>query len=82
MEFANVKAFAEVSKDLYDAMKAFSLNYNNERKGLSAFTDHSREEMAKCINKAFALEVAKQSGVELPNRDNKTEVRRLPLTLW
>ena len=76
MEFANVKAFAEVSKDLYDAMKAFSLNYNNERKGLPAFTDHSREEMAKCINKAFALEVAKQSGVELPNLENKTEVRR------
>lgn len=79
MEFANVKAFAEVSKDLYDAMKAFSLNYNNERKGLSAFTDHSREEMAKCINKAFALEVAKQSGVELPNLENKTEVRRFAM---
>lgn len=79
MEFANVKAFAEVSKDLYDAMKAFSLNYNNERKGLSAFTDHSREEMAKCINKAFALEVAKQSGVELPNLEDKTEVRRFAM---
>ena len=79
MEFANVKAFAEVSKDLYDAMKAFSLNYNNERKGLSAFSDHSREEMAKCINKAFALEIAKQSGVELPNLENKTEVRRFAM---
>lgn len=79
MEFANVKAFAEVSKDLYDAMKAFSLNYNNERKGLSAFTDHSREEMAKCINKAFALEVAKQSGIELPNLENKTDVRRFAM---
>ena len=79
MEFANVKAFAEVSKDLYDAMKAFSLNYNNERKGLSAFTDHSREEMAKCINKAFALEVARQSGVELPNLEDKTEVRRFAM---
>ena len=76
MEFANVKAFAEVSKDLYDAMKAFSLNYNNERKGLASFSEHSREEMAKLINKAFALEVAKQSGVELPNLENKTEVRR------
>ena len=32
MEFANVKAFSEMSKDLYDAMKAYSLNYNNERK--------------------------------------------------
>ena len=79
MEFANVKSFAEVSKDLYDAMKAFSLNYNNERKGLSAFSDHSREEMAKCINKAFALEIAKQSGVELPNLENKTEVRRFAM---
>ena len=79
MEFANVKAFAEVSKDLYDAMKAFSLNYNNERKGLAAFSDHSREEMAKCINKAFALEIAKQSGVELPSLENKTEVRRFAM---
>ena len=76
MEFANVKAFAEVSKDLYDAMKAFSLNYNNERKGLVAFADHSREEMAKLINKAFALEVSRQSGVELPNLEDKTEIRR------
>lgn len=79
MEFANVKAFAEVSKDLYDAMKAFSLNYNNERKGLVAFSDHSREEMAKLINKAFALEVAKQSNVELPNLEDKTEVRRFAM---
>ena len=79
MEFANVKAFAEVSKDLYDAMKAFSLNYNNERKGLVAFSEHSREEMAKLINKAFALEVSKQSGVELPNLENKTDVRRFAM---
>lgn len=79
MEFANVKAFAEVSKDLYDAMKAFSLNYNNERKGLVAFSEHSREEMAKLINKAFALEVSRQSGVELPNLENKTEVRRFAM---
>ena len=76
MEFANVKAFAEMSKDLYDAMKAFSLNYNNERKGLKAFESHSREEMRTLINKAFANEIAKQSGVALPNLENKTEVRR------
>lgn len=76
MEFANVKAFSEVSKDLYDAMKAFSLNYNLERKGLKAFADHSREEMANLINKAFALEISKQSGVALPEMNNKTEVRR------
>ena len=76
MEFANVKAFAEMSKDLYDAMKAYALNYNLERKGLKAFADHSREEMNKLINKAFALEVAKQSGMALPNLENKTEVKR------
>ena len=76
MEFANVKAFAEMSKDLYDAMKAFSLNYNNERKGLKAFESHSREEMKALINKAFANEVAKQSGIALPNFENKTEVKR------
>ena len=77
MEFANVKAFAEVSKDLYDAMKEFSLNYNLERKGMKAFSNHSREEMNKCINKAFALEIAKQSGMELPSDMNdKTAVKR------
>ena len=76
MEFANVKAFAEMSKDLYDAMKAFSLNYNNERKGLKAFEAHSKEEMKTLINKAFANEVAKQSGIALPNFENKTEVKR------
>ena len=77
MEFANVKAFAEVSKDLYDAMKEFSLNYNLERKGMKAFSNHSREEMNKCINKAFALEIEKQSGMTLPSdMNNKTEVKR------
>ena len=77
MEFANVKAFAEVSKDLYDAMKEFSLNYNLERKGMKAFSNHSREEMNKCINKAFALEIERQSGMTLPSdMNNKTEVKR------
>jgi hypothetical protein len=77
MEFANVKAFAEVSKDLYDAMKEFSLNYNLERKGMKAFSNHSREEMNKCINKAFALEIEKQSGMTLPtDMNNKTDVKR------
>ena len=77
MEFANVKAFAEVSKDLYDAMKEFSLNYNLERKGMKAFSNHSREEMNKCINKAFALEIEKQSGMTLPSDMNdKTAVKR------
>ena len=76
MEFANVKAFAEMSKDLSEAMKAYALNYNLQRKGLKAFADHSEEEQKKLINKAFAMEVAKQSGMELPDLNNKTEVRR------
>ena len=76
MEFANVKAFAEMSKDLSEAMKAYALNYNLQRKGLKAFADHSEEEQKKLINKAFAIEVAKQSGMELPDLNNKTEVRR------
>ena len=76
MEFANVKAFAEMSKDLSEAMKAYASNYNLQRKGLKAFADHSEEEQKKLINKAFALEVAKQSGMELPDLNNKTEVRR------
>ena len=77
MEFANVKAFAEMSKDLYEAMKAYSLNYNLERKGLKAFSEHSQDEMNKSINKVFAIEVAKQSGQPLPaDLSNKTEVRR------
>ena len=76
MEFANVKAFAEMSKDLSEAMKAYASNYNLQRKGLKAFADHSEEEQKKLINKAFAIEVAKQSGMELPDLNNKTEVRR------
>lgn len=76
MEFANVKAFAEMSKDLSEAMRAYASNYNLQRKGLKAFADHSEEEQKKLINKAFAIEVAKQSGMELPDLTNKTEVRR------
>ena len=76
MEFANVKAFAEMSKDLSEAMKAYAHNYNLQRKGQSAFVDHSEDEQKKLINKAFAMEVAKQSGMELPDLNNKTEVKR------
>ena len=76
MEFANVKAFAEMSKDLSEAMSAYAHNYNLQRKGLKAFADHSEDEQKKLINKAFAMEVAKQSGMELPDLNNKTEVRR------
>ena len=77
MEFMNVKAFSAMSKDLYDAMKEYSRNFNNERKGVKAFAEHSKEEMGTLINKAFAMEVAKQSGMALPtDMSNKTEVKR------
>ena len=63
MEFMNVKAFSETSKDLYEAVKEYSRN--------------SKEDMEKLINKAFAMEVAKQSGMALPtDMSNKTEVKR------
>ena len=77
MEFMNVEAFSETSKDLYEAVKEYSRNYNNERKGVKAFSDHSKEDMEKLINKAFAMEVAKQSGMALPtDMSNKTEIKR------
>ena len=77
MEFMNVKAFSAMSKDLYDAMKEYSHNFNNERKGVKAFAEHSKEEMGTLINKAFAMEVAKQSGMALPtDMSDKTEVKR------
>lgn len=75
MEFMNVKAFSATSKDLYEAMKEYSRNFCNERKGIKAFSEHPKDEMGKLINKAFAAEVAKQSGCEF-KADTKDEVRR------
>lgn len=62
IKFSNVRAFSEMSKDLYDAMKEFSRNCILERKGQKAFVEHSREEMNKLINKEFASELVKQVG--------------------
>ena len=75
MEFMNVKAFSATSKDLYEAMKEYSRNFCNERKGIKAFSEHPKDEMGKLINKAFAAEVAKQSGCEF-KANTKDEVRR------
>ena len=77
MEFMNVKAFSETSKDLYEAVKEYSRNYNNERKGIKAFSEHSKEDMEKLINKAFAMEVAKQSGMAIRPKSSVT-----PKILW
>ena len=76
MEFANVKMFAETSKDLYDAIKEYSRECSYERKGTKAFSSHTKQEMEKLINKAFAMEVAKQSGFALQEGADKTEVKR------
>jgi hypothetical protein len=76
MEFMNVKAFSETSKDLYEAMKSYSKNYNDERKGIKAFSEHSKEEMGTLINKAFVMEVAKQSNTELPTDMSRTNIQR------
>lgn len=75
MEFMNVKAFAATSKDLYEAMKEYSRNFNDERRGLKAFSAHSKEEMSKLINKEFAAEVGRLSGSVMEGT-SKDEIRR------
>src|SRR5574344_984041 len=64
IEFNNVKMFSEASNDLYKAMKEFSKECIAERKGLKAFSNHSREEMNQLINKEFSLELVKQVGFD------------------
>lgn len=76
IKFSNVKAFAKESKDLYSAMKEYSKNYFDNRKGLKAFESCSEEEMGKLINKEFALEVARQSGFSLKEGYDNTELKR------
>ena len=67
--FTDVKAFSKQNNDLAEAMKEYARNYINERKGLTAFAQHSEEEQGKLINKAFAEELEKQSGYKIPTGD-------------
>lgn len=76
MEFSNVRAFAELAPDLCEAIKTYATNCINEKKGAVAFADHSKEEMNKLINKAFAAELGKQAGVEFSDNMSKTDVQR------
>lgn len=76
MEFTNVKSFSAQSADLCEAIKGFANEVVNERKGLKAFTEHSREEMNILVNKAFAQEIAKQSGFSIEESADKTEIKR------
>lgn len=76
MEFANVKSFAAQSADLCEAIKTYAKEMMNERKGVKAFADRSKEDMAKLINKAFAQEVGIQSGFELDKDADKTAIKR------
>lgn len=75
MEFMNVKAFSATSKDLYEAMKEYSRNFTDERKGIKAFSTHSKDEMGKLINKEFAAEVERLSGSKMEGT-SKDEIRR------
>lgn len=79
MEFNNVIAFSEQSKDLYDAMKAFARETLNENKGLKAFESTSKEEQMKLINKAFSAELSRLSGMEVPSAKDKTAVARFAM---
>ena len=76
--FTDVKAFSKQNNDLAEAMKEYARNYINERKGLTAFAQHSEEEQGKLINKAFAEELEKQSGYKIPTGDkaDKTALKR------
>lgn len=72
MEFNNVIMFSEQSKDLYDAMKEFAAEtLKDGRKGQPSV------EKKKLINKAFAAEISRLSGMELPT--NKTELARFAM---
>lgn len=79
MEFTNVKSFAEHSADLCEAIKAYANECVNERKGVKAFAEHSKEEMGKLVNKAFAQELVKQSGFALEDGMDKTAIKRYSL---
>ena len=74
MEFTNVKAFAEASTDLHDAIKEYAAERIKERKGIVCFTQRPKREMEVLIDKAFAAEVSRLSGVELPNLEKKSDV--------
>lgn len=76
MEFENVKAFAEQSKDLHDAIKEYAENCVAERKNdVKAFAQHSKSEMETLINKEFAKEVEAKSNYA-PVDSTKTEIMR------
>ncbi len=62
IEFSNVRAFSEMSPDLYNATKEYARNCVAERKGLKAFSIKPREEMEELINKEFVSELEKQVG--------------------
>lgn len=79
MEFNSVIAFSEQSKDLYDGMKAFAREVLNENKGLKAFESRSREDSAKLLNKAFAAELSRLSGMEIPSEKDKTAMARFAM---
>lgn len=76
MEFTNVKCFSAQSADLCEAIKKFADEVVKERKGLKAFAEHSREEMNVLVNKAFAQEIATQSGFAMKDGMDKTEIKR------
>ena len=66
MEYSNVKLFAARNKDLADAMKEYAANCKNEKDlSVKSFSNHSKEDMEKAINKMYfsALEEGVGYGV-------------------
>ena len=77
IEFSNVRAFSEMSPDLYNATKKYGYECIAERKGLKAFESMKKEEMEELINKEFVSELEKQVGFGVKKfGETKDAVRR------
>lgn len=76
-EFGMVKTFAQESEDLYSAMKIYSENCYLERKGeTKAFSEVSKTDMEKAINKEFSIELGKRSNIPLKANATKDDIKR------
>lgn len=64
VEYTRIKKFAENSKDLYDAMKQYGEHCLAER-GVPGkkFSEVSKDVMEEAINKEFALELQRRTGM-------------------
>lgn len=69
------KAFAEASPSLYEAMNRYKDHCLAERgvKGKQFSTTHSKEDMERAINKEFASEISKRTGLTVDKFDGSVK---------